>query len=495
MIAGIVFIYKYLFLIFNINKHSRNLLPAQRVMLQTRGQRPADTCMSDNARPASTRILAMKARLVRALPLALAMLLLPPALAAAPTVLDRIIVVVNDGVVLQSELDSALEAARKTIAERKLTPPPDDVLRTQVLERLILAKLQTQRAASAGVRIDDRELNDVMTNIAQQNGMTLGQFGDMLRRQGVDFLSVREQVRDEVLINRVRQREVESRVSVTEQDIDLLLASQGANEGLEYRLSHILVAVPDGASDTERAKARAKAEGLLKRIRAGEDFAQIAIGSSDGQQALQGGDLDWRRAGDLPTLFASTAAKLKLDEVSDLLEVSSGFHILKLSGQRDSEGPKTVTETHARHILLMTNAVRNEDQARAQAQQVYERLQKDGDWDKLALEFSDDPGSKNSGGDLGFQPPGVFVPEFQIRLDQLKPGETAAPFRTQFGWHVASVIERRTRDTSVESRRARARAAIHQRKAAEEYDGWLRRLREEAYIEYRLKGDAEAARS
>ena len=426
--------------------------------------------------------------------LAVAMLL-PAAALAAPTLLDRIIVVVNDGVVLQSELDNAIDGARKTIAERKLMAPPDAVLRTQVLERLILAKLQTQRAASAGVRIDDRELNDVLTNIAQQNGMTLGEFGDMLRKQGVDFLSVREQVRDEVLISRVRQREVDSRVSVSDQDIDLFLDSQGANESIEYRLSHILVAVPDGATDTERSKARAKAEGLLKRIRNGEDFAQIAIGSSDGQQALQGGDLDWRKASALPTLFAGIAGKLKIDEVSDLIEASSGFHIIKLSGQRDSEGPKTVNETHARHILIGTNAVRNDEQARAQAQELSMRLQKGGDWTKLALEYSDDPGSKNSGGDLGFQPPGVFVPEFQIRLDQLKPGEISGPFRTQFGWHIASVIERRTRDTSVESRRARARGAIQQRKAAEEYDGWLRRLREEAYIEYRLKDDAEAAKS
>lgn len=413
---------------------------------------------------------------------------------AAPEMLDRIIVVVNDGVILQSELDLAIDSARKTIAERKLNAPPDSVLRTQVLERLILSKLQTQRAASAGVRIDDRELNDIITNIAKQNGMTLGQFGDSLRKQGMDFLGVREQIRDEVLISRVRQREVDSRITVTDQDVDLFLANQGDNDSIEYRLSHILVAIPDGANDSERAKARAKIDGLLKRINAGEDFAQVAIASSDGQQALQGGDLDWRKAADLPGLFAGTAAKLKVDEVSGVLETSSGFHLIKLTGQRDSEGVKTVTETHARHILITTNAIRNEDQARKQAQDVYTQLKNGGDWDKLAREFSDDPGSKNGGGDLGFQPPGTFVPEFQIRLDQLKPGEISAPFHTQFGWHVASVIERRTRDTSVESRRARARAAIQQRKSAEEYDSWLRRLREEAYIEYRLKDDAEAAK-
>ena len=472
----------------------------QRVWCGTAAYGAQPAVISDNARPTLPDEIspmltpAIKAP-IKALLFVTALLLPAMQAVAAAVMLDRIIVVVNDGVVLQSELDSAIEAARKTIAERKLLAPPDEVLRTQVLERLILAKLQTQRAGAAGVRIDDRELNDVLTNIAQQNGMTLGEFGEMLRKQGVDFLGVREQVRDEVLISRVRQREVESRVTITDQDVDLFLSGQGATDGIEYRLSHILVAVPDGASDGERTKARSKAEGLLKRIRSGEDFAQIAIGASDGQQALQGGDLDWRKAADLPTLFASTAARLKLDEVSELIEAASGFHIIRLAGQRDSEGPQTVSETHARHILIGTNAVRNDEQARAQAQELSGRLQKGGDWTKLALEYSDDPGSKNAGGDLGFQPPGVFVPEFQQRLDQLKPGEVSGPFRTQFGWHVASVIERRTRDTSVESRRARARAAIHQRKAAEEYDGWLRRLREEAYIEYRLQNDAEAAKS
>ena len=422
-------------------------------------------------------------------------LLLPLCTAAAPVALDRIIVVVNDGVVLQSELDAALDAARKTIAERNLAAPPEGVLRSQVLDRLVLVRLQTQRAEQAGIRIDDRELNDVIAGIAQQNKMTMAEFADTLKKQGLDYLAVREQVREEVLISRIRQKEVDGRVVVTDQDIDLFLGGQGANDTLEYRLSDILVAVPDGATDVERSKARAKAEGLLKRLAKGEEFAQVAIASSDGQQALKGGDLDWRKAADLPPLFASTAARLKPNETSNLLETSSGFHIVKLIGTRDSAGPQTVTETRARHILITPNAVRDENQSRAQAQDLYQKLQKGGSWDDLARQFSDDPGSKNSGGDLGFQPPGVFAPEFQLRIDQLKPGETGAPFHTQFGWHVAGVIERRERDTSAESRRARARSAISQRRAADEYESWLRRLREEAYVEYRLKTDAEAAKS
>ncbi|HUP91080.1 MAG TPA: peptidylprolyl isomerase [Solimonas sp.] len=417
------------------------------------------------------------------------------AAAATPVTLDRILVVVNDGVILQSELDRAIEEARRSIQERGLANPPDQALRAQVLERLILSRVQTQRAQQAGIRIDDKELNEVLGNIATQNGMNLAEFADAVRKDGLDFLSVREQVRDEVLIQRLRSKEVESRISVTDQDIELLLAQQGPAEDSEYRLSHILVAVPEGASSQVRDAARAKAEGLLKRIKGGEDFAQIAIASSDGQQALAGGDLDWRKAGDLPALFASTAAKLAPDQVSGVLEAAGGFHIIKLAGTRGGEARKSVTETRARHILVQTNTLRSEDQARATARDLYNRIVAGETFEKLAKEFSDDPGSKNSGGDLGFQPPGVFAPEFQVRLDQLKPGEISPPFHTQFGWHVATVLERRTRDTTDESRRARARQVIGNRKGAEEYDVWLRRLREEAYIEYRQTTDAEAAKS
>ncbi|MGH8445209.1 MAG: peptidylprolyl isomerase [Solimonas sp.] len=407
--------------------------------------------------------------------------------------LDSIIVVVNDGVILQSELDQSMEDASAQIAKRGLGTPPQAVLRAQVLERLLLTRVQTQRATQAGIRIDDRELNEVMTNIAKQNNMTLSAFADAVRSDGLDYLALREQVRDEVTIQRLRNKEVDSRVVVTEQDVDGYLSTEGANGDNEYRLSHILIAVPDGASQQVRDQARAKAAELLKRIRAGEDFAQLAIANSNGQQALQGGDLDWRKSGDLPSAFASAASKLKKGETSDIFETGSGYHIIRLADQRGGDERKTVTETHARHILIQTNAIRNDEQARNQARDIYNRLQGGEDFVKLAKEFSDDPGSKNSGGDLGFQPPGVFVPEFQARLDQLQINEISQPFRSQFGWHIAQLIERRDRDVTEDQKRARARTAIGTRKAAEEYDIWLRRLRNEAYIEYRVTSDAEAA--
>lgn len=414
--------------------------------------------------------------------------------AAAAQPLDRIIAVVNDGVVLQSELDQAMELAQQQIRSRGLAMPPESALRPQVLERLLLVRLQTQRAAQAGIRVDDRELNEVLSNIARQNGMSLAQFAEELRRDGTDFLTVREQVRDEVLITRIRQREVESRVIVTEQDIDLFLASQPVNPDLEYRLSHILVALPDGATAEQRAAARKRVEQLRRQIvDQGQDFAQVAIASSDGQQALSGGDLDWRRADALPTLFANAAAKLAEGAVSPVLEASSGYHLIRLAGVRGGDPRQQVTETRARHLLIQTNAVRNEDQARLLARDLHARLLKGEKIETLAAQYSDDPGSKNNGGDLGFQPPGVFVPEFQMQLDALDPGELSAPFRSQFGWHIAQLVERRTRDVTVEARRARAQAAILNRKATEEYEVWLRRLRDEAYIEYRLQADSDAA--
>ena len=412
-------------------------------------------------------------------------LVLIPVLAPAAQPLDRIVAVVNDGVVLQSELDIAMNTAQEQIKSRDLAAPPIDILRQQVLERLIVTRIQTQRAGEIGIRVDDRELNEVLTNIAKQNGMALAEFAQSIREQGGDYLAVREQVRDEVLIQRLRAREVESQINVSEQDIAFELANQKEDDK-EVRLGHILVAVPDGASADERDAARAKAEALRQRIIDGEDFAQVAIAQSDGQQALQGGDLDWRRLGDLPTLFSENARKLSEGEISPVLEATSGFHILMLNGLRGGEPRRIVTETKAAHILLMPNAIRDEEATRLQAREIYDRLQGGEDLADLARQYSDDPGSKNSGGELGWQPPGVFAPEFQIRIDQLQPGEISQPFRTQFGWHVAKVLDRRSRDVTEESQRARARQAIVNRRMAEEYDVWLRRLRDEAYVEYRL---------
>ncbi len=412
---------------------------------------------------------------------------------AAETI-DRIIAVVNDGVVLSSEMERSMKLAEAQLRERNIGTPPPGVLETQVLERLIITRLQTQRAQDAGIRIDDRELNEVLTAVAAQNKLSLPQFIELVKKDGIDYASIREQIRDEVLTQRVRQKEVGSRVMVTDQDVDLALANASADDNIEYRLSHILVSVPDGATAEAREAARAKAAALLNRARDGEDFAQLAIANSDGQQALSGGDLDWRKASNLPTAFAIAAPKLKVGEVADVIESGSGFNIVKLTELRDSGEKAMVSETKSQHILLMNNQLRDEAATQAQIREIRDRLDKGEDFAALAKKYSDDPGSKNSGGDLSWQPPGVFAPEFQAALDALEPGQTSQPFRTQFGWHIARVLDRRTRDATIEARRGRARQAIQARKEAEEYEAWIRRLREEAYVEYRMAPTDRAAK-
>ena len=342
-----------------------------------------------------------------------------------------------------------------------------------------------QRAEQAGIRVDDRELNEVIGGLAKRNNMSISQFADTIRAEGGDYLAIREQIRNEVLITRLRQREVDNRVLVTDQDIDLFLAGQNAEDNTEYHLSHILIAIPDGVSPEQRQEARKEIDDLRKQLLDGADFAALAVAHSDGQQALEGGDLDWRNADSLPLVFLQAVRNMKAGDVSPVLETSGGYHLLRLAETRGTGERKTVDEIKARHILLQANTLRTEEQAQVQARDLYDRLQKGAKFEELAGEFSDDPGSKNNGGDLGWQPPGVFVPEFQAALDALAPEEISRPFRTQFGWHVAQVLDRRTRDVTEESRRAQARGAIHQRKAAEEYDTWLRRLRAEAYVEYR----------
>ena len=419
-------------------------------------------------------------------------LILSPLLHAAEP-LDRIVAVVNDGIVLQSELDRSIRITEGQLRERGITPPPESVLQSQVLERLILSRLQTQRATEAGIKIDDRELNEVLNNIAAQNKMSVAQFADALKKDGVDFTSVREQVRDEVLSQRVRQKEVGSRITVTDQDVDLALAGAGVEDSTEYRLSHILIALPDGAGTEAREAARAKAARLQKQLRDGADFAQLAIANSDGQQALQGGDLDWRKAGNLPSAFAGVAAKLSVGQVSDLIEAGNGYNLIKLTDKRDAGERTTVSETRAVHILITPNTIRDEEASRALARDLRDRIAKGEDFAALAKKYSDDPGSKNSGGDLGWQPPGVFAPEFQTAIDALAKDEVSAPFHTQFGWHIAKIVDRRERDATIEARRGRVRQSIQQRKEAEEFDTWLRRLRAEAYVEYRMNADSPTA--
>ena len=410
--------------------------------------------------------------------------------ARAAQLVDYVVAVVNEDVILNSQLEEAVDSIKRQIRASGNTPPTDTELREQMRERLIMQEIQSQRAAQRGIRIGDEELNQALEGIARQNGMNLREFARALRSEGVDFLMVREQIRNELLTNSLRQREIDARVSVTDREIDAFLAKTRKNDqATEYRLEHILIAVPDGSTDDVRVAARAEAEQIRQAVIDGASFSQMAISRSDATTALDGGDLGWRTAGALPTLFADEVDDMSVGSVSPVIETGSGYNLIRLADQRGGQAAQLITETRARHILLQPNAIRDEYETRERAAELLEELKGGRDFAEAAREYSDDSGSANQGGDLGWQGPGSFVPEFEQRLANLEANEISEPFETQFGIHIVQLLERRTRDSAEDIARNQARMAIRQRKIAEEYEDWLRRQRAEAYVELRSAPD------
>ncbi|MDP1708043.1 MAG: peptidylprolyl isomerase [Gammaproteobacteria bacterium] len=423
----------------------------------------------------------------------LAALLLPfPALQAAERVipLDRILVVVNNNVITQSELNTELRTIVQQLQQKNIDIPPQDVLQKQVLERLIIRRLQLQLAESTGIRVDDDTLTRALDTIAKQNNLSLSEFRNILTRDGFDFAVFRENIRHEIIINRLRQRQVDSRINVTDQEINDHIAARGAQQTAsasnEYRVSQILIALPEAASPETVKAAQTRAQLVLDRLRAGEDFGQLAIASSDDPQALEGGDLGWRTAAQLPSLFADVVPQLKPDETSNLIRSASGFHIVKLLEVR-GETQHVVRQTQARHILLRTNELTSDQDAQNRLEQLRQRIVGGDDFGDLARANSDDATTATNGGALGWANPGDFDPRFEEAMNALKPGETSAPFQSSFGWHIVQVMERRDHDNTREFQRNQAREAIRQRKIEEQTQIWLRGLRDEAYVEYKAE--------
>ncbi|HEU0197142.1 MAG TPA: peptidylprolyl isomerase [Nevskiaceae bacterium] len=410
-----------------------------------------------------------------------------PTMGTQPVVLDRIVAVVNQGVILQSQLVNEIAVIRARMKARGITPPPAKDLQGQVLEHMILMRIQLQRAEQAGIKVDDSEINEALTHLAKQNNTTPAQFLQAAAQQGIDGTALRHQVRDEITIEELRQKEVDQHIEITSQDVDLFLANQARNNGEQYHLSQILVAVPDKATPAQRAATKTKADKLLAELQHGGDFAQLAIRNSDGQQALKGGDLGWRNAADLPTIFAPVVPSLKVGGISGLITSPNGYHIVKLDGKRSTGPHQTAVENHAEHILLTPTPLRDEAATKALAEKLYNEIEHGASLKKLAEKYSDDTQSKDSGGDLGWQPAGVFVPTFQQHLDDLKPGQVSPPFRTRFGWHIVKLLGRRTVDVTDKMRRARARMAIEQQRETSAYQTWLQKLRADAYVSIRLK--------
>jgi len=405
--------------------------------------------------------------------------------------LNRIVAVVNGQVLTQNELKNELLAVRQQLRQQGITPPGDDVLNKQVLERLITTQVQLQSAEQIGIVVDDDTLNSTISNIAAQNELTLTEFREVLQRDGFKFTVFREDIRKEITNRRLRQRQVESRITVTTQEIDDFIATQKAqgNVSSDYHLGHILVSLPEGATPEQIKAAHSKALGLLDELKEGADFRQTAITISDGRQALQGGDIGWRKTGELPTLFADVVVQMKVGDVSEPIRSASGIHLITLFDFRDAER-HIVEQVHARHILIKAKSAGiDADSAfdpEAKLNELRARIEAGEDFASLAQEFSDDVGSAQNGGDLDWVGPGVMVKPFEAVIFSLKNGELSAPFESQFGWHLAQVLDRREFDDTEAHNNAKVRDLIYQRKSEEEYLSWLRKLRDEAYVEYRL---------
>ncbi|MAD47138.1 MAG: molecular chaperone SurA [Oceanospirillaceae bacterium] len=406
---------------------------------------------------------------------------------AAPQLIDEVAAVVEDDIIMQSELDQRVDMIRKQSKGQGL--PPADVLRNQVLEQMITESIQLQMADRAGVRITDDQLNEALNRIAAQNKMTLAQFRNAMEAEGVPFSQAREQIETEMRISRVQRYQVGERIQITDQDVDYFLASDLGKmaSAAEYHLGHILISVPSEASADDLKKARAKAGRLVKSLRNGADFRKTAIAESSGRNALNGGDLGWRKEAQLPGIFAEAVPKLNAGQVSDPIKSASGYHIVKVLEKRGGTS-KMITQTKTRHILIQTNELRDQQDARELIQTIYQRLKAGEDFAALAREYSDDPGSGASGGDLGWVNPGDMVPAFDATMQDTAAGHISAPFESQFGWHILKVEDRRETDVGAENQRNQVRNMLYNRRFEEELPIWLRKIRSEAYVD--IKADS-----
>jgi len=401
-----------------------------------------------------------------------------------PAVLDYIVAVVDDDVVTASELQFATLSAISQLQASGTEPPPENVLVKRVLDTLIMDKLEEEAAVRAGIQVDDQTLNATLNRIAAQNQISLATLRESLEEEGYGYARFREDMRRDILNERLRERMVNSQINVTEEEIDTFLSQQKVGENREYYLLHILIGMPEGAPPEQIAQVRREAEEVLASLQAGADFRRVAATVSDGERALQGGDQGWRSTDQIPAAFADAVLPLGKGELSALIRGPQGFHILMVEDLRDLQ-PRIVNQTHARHILITTNEVISDDDARQRLIRLRERIVAGESFEDLAKANSDDSASAIKGGDLGWTSPGEFAPEFEEVMIAAQENQVSQPFKSRFGWHILEVIERRTYDSTQEFARSQAREAIFRRKSNEEWELWLRRLRDEAYIEYR----------
>jgi len=402
--------------------------------------------------------------------------------------LDRIVAIVDQSVITEFELENRIATVTAQLKKQGVELPPENILRKQILERLISDALQLQFAAQSGVKVDDTQLDKTIQRIAEQNQMTVAEFSEALKAEGISIKKFRADMRNEITIARLREREVESRVNVTESEVDNYLTTQASsNENRdEYEISHILIRTPEEGTPEEIQKAKARVDEALEALQQGTGFAKVSASFSDAPNALEGGSLGWKPASQLPSLFLDALKNMQVGDVSPALRSPNGFHILKLMNKRGGNSPLVVEQTHARHILIKLSEVVSEKDGKLKMDAIKERLDNGEKFEVLARQYSED-GTASNGGDLNWLNPGDTVPQFEKAMNELAIGQISEPVRSPFGWHIIQVLERRKQDMSKEAARLKARQEIRARKADEAYQDWLRELRDRAFVELKLE--------
>ena len=409
-------------------------------------------------------------------------------LSSSGVLLDRIAAVVNDGVVLVSQLDEQTDEIIQRLRQQKTELPPRNVLRKQILERLIIEEVQIQRANRLGIEVSEEMLNGALEDVGKRNNIPFPDLPRALAQQGIDYRDYRDEIRRQMTLQLLRQRDVIGRINISPRELEQFMARQqnAPDQNSEYNISHILISVPVTASPEQIEAREQRAREVYDKAKGGEDFAQLAVAYSESSTNIEGGSLGWRRGPQLPSIIADRIQQMKAGDVSEPIRTPSGFHLFRLNELRGGQQQAVVAQAHARHILLRTNELEDDQTVEQKLANIRERVLKGEDFAAIAAVTSQDPSSAADGGDLGWTGPGSFVPEFEKQLNTLQDNEISQPFKTQYGWHIVQLLGRRQHDATDDVRRQRAFAELREAKAEEETELWLRRLRDEAFVEYRM---------
>jgi peptidyl-prolyl cis-trans isomerase SurA len=408
---------------------------------------------------------------------------------AYPADINGIVAIVEDDAILASELNAQVRSIQNKLQSSGTPLPPEAVMQRQVLERMIVNKLQLQQAGRAGVHVDDSMLQRSVAQLAKQNNMSTAEFRQAVISGGLEYSEFLTEIRNEMLINQLRNRVVTSRIKVSDREVKHFINTQaegGIGGNVRYRLGHILIGTPEAASATQIHQARERAKSVVQKLEQGEDFGEVAVSNSGGTQGLSGGDLGWRQLGAIPTIFVDYVTSMQVDDVRGPIQSASGFHIIKLL-ELEGKGKHVVTQTKVQHILLKTSDLFSDEDAQQKLQSLRQRMEDGDDFSTLAKAHSDDKASALKGGELGWVSPGILVPAFEEAMTNLLPGEISQPVQTQFGWHLIQVLDRADKDNTKKYREEQARQQLRKKKIEEETELWLRRLRNEAFVEIRLR--------